>query len=470
LIRRPDSGGFPPYGPEKGKKQRNRETSQPRTTTTVPAAMALLIRQPPSASTPTDTASHGCHRDARRCPSCLALPPLLPRRWPAGWGRRSGSNRSSAIVMATLAAEEGQLERPRWAGETPLSRLVGALISFKPLYFLMKMAARELIISTAEKSNVPWRAMANEILESDVYKEMERIQNTSLVYPDYYLKPFHAYEEGNLSWLAAAEAEAATMAIAKRAVPDASIDEANRIVRGKWLHAIEQHIQQYSGNHAINDILDIGCSIGFSTRCLAGKYPSAKLTGLDLSPYFLSVAQFKENKKGFTSKPIIWIHANGEDTGLPPESFDLVSIAYVLHECPAQAITNIIKESFRLLRRGGTIAITDNSPKSKVLQVTPSSILSLELYLCIIQQKGQIPVEYLPSHVGGYLSGGRTDHHVEREMPPVLFTLMKCTEPFLDEYYLLDLENTMREAGFVNVTTVMTDPRHRTVTATVPAQ
>ena len=53
-------------------------------------------------------------------------------------------------------------------------------------------------------------------------------------------------------------------------------------------------------------------------------------------------------------------------------------------------------------------------------------------------------------------------------MSPVLFTLMRSTEPFLDEYYLNDLEATLREAGFVNVQTILTDPRHRTVTATVP--
>lgn len=45
---------------------------------------------------------------------------------------------------------------------------------------------------------------------------------------------------------------------------------------------------------------------------------------------------------------------------------------------------------------------------------------------------------------------------------------MKSTEPFLDEYYLTDLEATIKEAGFVNVQTILTDPRHRTVTATVP--
>nr|GEX05318.1 S-adenosyl-L-methionine-dependent methyltransferase [Tanacetum cinerariifolium] len=44
---------------------------------------------------------------------------------------------------------------------------------------------------------------------------------------------------------AAAEAEAATMSILKRAIPDATtVAEANEIVRGNWLNAVELHHQQ----------------------------------------------------------------------------------------------------------------------------------------------------------------------------------------------------------------------------------
>ncbi|VAI60517.1 unnamed protein product [Triticum turgidum subsp. durum] len=350
-----------------------------------------------------------------------------------GFGRhhkeisRGGRRRNAVVVAAVTGAapQEGSLERPAWSGETPVSRLVAALIAFKPLYSLMKLASREVIIRTAEKSNIPWREMTKKVLESDVYEVFERIRDPNIVYPDYYLSPFHAYDEGNLSQ-AAAEAEAATLSIAKRAIPEAtSIEEANKIVRGNWMNAIEEHHLKYSGeNCQINDILDIGCSVGVSTRYLAERFPSAKAVGLDLSPYFLAVAAQKEEQLS-RQNPIRWVHANGEATGLPPNSFDVVSLAYVhlqCHECPARAIIGLAKEAFRLLRPGGTIALTDNSPKSKVLQ----------------------------------------------ELSPVLFTLMKSTEPFLDEYYMLDLEEALGQAGFVNVCSVLTDPRHRTVTATVP--
>ena len=52
---------------------------------------------------------------------------------------------------------------------------------------------------------------------------------------------------------------------------------------------------------------------------------------------------------------------------------------------------------------------------------------------------------------------------VIQNLPPPIFTLMKSTEPWSDEYYAFDLEQAMRDAGFVDVITVETDPRHRTV-------
>ncbi|XP_057849818.1 uncharacterized protein LOC131060566 [Cryptomeria japonica] len=277
--------------------------------------------------------------------------------------------------------------------------------------------------STAEKNGIAWRDMAKEILASECYKEKDAVENPSVIYPEYYLKPFHAYTQGNLSWEAAAEVEAATMSVCRRAIPSAaSLEEATKVMRGNWLQAIEDHHNQNSGGLAVSDILDIGCSCGVSTRFLADKFPCANVTGLDLSPYFLAVAEYKEKLRPSRAKPIKWLHANGEETGLLSSTFDIISLAFVIHECPQYAIRGLLKEAYRLLRPGGTVALTDNSPKSKVIQ----------------------------------------------NLSPVLFTLMKSTEPHLDEYYLLDLEKAMQETGFVNVRSILTDPRHRTVTGSIP--
>ena len=44
----------------------------------------------------------------------------------------------------------------------------------------------------------------------------------------------------------------------------------------------------------LNDMLDGGCSAGVSTRWMAKEWPEATITGLDMSPYFLAVAEFEE--------------------------------------------------------------------------------------------------------------------------------------------------------------------------------
>ncbi|EEF26152.1 conserved hypothetical protein, partial [Ricinus communis] len=103
-----------------------------------------------------------------------------------GHGRRTKSRRADSVLVVKMAVayEEGKLERPKWAGETPLSRLVGTLLSIKPLSALLKLGARQVLISTAEKNDIPWREMRKEILESEVYKEIESVRNPLVVYPD----------------------------------------------------------------------------------------------------------------------------------------------------------------------------------------------------------------------------------------------------------------------------------------------
>jgi len=176
----------------------------------------------------------------------------------------------------------------------------------------------------------------------------------------------------------------------------------------------------------VKAIADVGCSVGVSTFYIAEAFPdTAIIDGMDLSPHFLAVAKHRQQEQLGTNPSlsrIRWLHTNVESTGLPSQIYDIATASFIFHELPQEPTKIIIAELFRLIQPGGVLAITDNNPMSAVIQ----------------------------------------------GLPPAIFTLMKSTEPWSDEYYVFDLESALRDAGFEDVCTVETDPRHRTVLAHKP--
>ena len=310
--------------------------------------------------------------------------------------------------------------KPDWAGENLLSQFVNLLIETKPIYKVMKRQARQVLIKTAEKKGVPWRKNYQQLEKSVAKEQLSQFTNPSVVYPDYYQVPFHAYDQGNLCWEAAFEAPSATLAMALRVWPQENLtwDKAQERLRGSF----HQVLGQYSPT-VVTDVLDIGCSIGHSTIALHryyGKRQNSKIrtVGLDLSPYMLAVAKTQDKEQEISE----WIHVSGEDTGFPDNSFDVVTLQFLLHELPRQATKDIFREALRILRPGGCLAVVDMDPSSPVIQ----------------------------------------------NLPPALFVLLKSTEPWSDDYYTFNVEAAMEEIGFEYKATVASDPRHRTIIGTKP--
>ena len=308
--------------------------------------------------------------------------------------------------------------KPDWAGDDLLSRFVNLLIKTKPIYHIMKRQARQVLIRTAEKNGIPWRKNYQELENSEVKELYNAIADSDLVYPEYYQVPFHAYDEGNLCWQAAFEAESATYSMGLRVwknEPDLTWQVAQERLRNSFYQVIEPYIIS-----PIQDILDLGCSVGISTLAIH-RYFSAKqeipinTIGLDLSPYMLAVAKKRDTQQEISQ----WIHGKAENTNFADNSFDLITLQFVLHELPRKATQEIFQEIFRILRPGGVIAIVDNNPASPIIQ----------------------------------------------NLPPVLFTLMKSTEPWSDDYYTFNIEQSLAETGFNYQTTVASDPRHRAIIA-----
>ncbi|HEY9640620.1 MAG TPA: class I SAM-dependent methyltransferase [Coleofasciculaceae cyanobacterium] len=312
------------------------------------------------------------------------------------------------------------------------SRLVNHILAIKPLANLAKHQARTMMIKRAESIGVYWRKEVEDLrsrnssaeFSPDWEQALKQIQNPQLNYPSYYVRSFHAYEQGNLSWDAAMEVEVAAHAVHAKIWQDAGA-QGDAMLRQSYHAVLQQSIAT-----SPQAILDIGCSVGMSTFALQALYPQAQLTGLDLSPYFLAIAQYRAQQKQaepssdlqpIDLQPIAWLHAAAEATGLPDASMDLVSAHLVFHELPQAAAIAILQEARRLLRPGGHLSIMDMNPQS-------------EIYA---------------------------------KMPPYILTLLKSTEPYLDEYFALNLEQAIYNAGFAQPITVCNSPRHRTLVAQV---
>jgi ubiquinone/menaquinone biosynthesis C-methylase UbiE len=299
------------------------------------------------------------------------------------------------------------------------------------VYGLLKIGAKQQIVATANSKGLNWQKHVADLTKKQPMLEgiKAEVEDTTLTYPSYYLKPFHAYETGNLGWLQAYEVELATYAVALRTFakidPSLGPQAAYQRLSGGAMDAVKSFMAANGiRTEEVRKIVDVGAGIGFSTRRLASTFPEATVTGLDLSPYFLALAEYYERErmaKEGGGKRLKFVHGLAEDMPKADEfqSVDLITLQYVIHECPQQATADFIAEASRRLKPNGVLMIVDNNPKSKTIQ----------------------------------------------GLPPALAILMKSTEPWSDEYYSMNVEATMEQFGFGNVTTTEIDHRHRCICA-----
>lgn len=177
----------------------------------------------------------------------------------------------------------------------------------------------------------------------DWQEQIASFQKLNLNYPLYYSSQnFHGVQNGYLNPVAAITYDLVT---ALATPPN------ENWIRCKLIATI---------NCQPKFILDLGCGTGSTTFMLKQAFPSAVVTGLDLSPYMLVVANFKANK---AQLDIQWLHGLGEKTSLSTDSLDLVTVCFLLHETPSAIAQLILQECFRLLKPGGQLLILDGNQK-----------------------------------------------------------------------------------------------------------
>jgi ubiquinone/menaquinone biosynthesis C-methylase UbiE len=282
---------------------------------------------------------------------------------------------------------------------------------------IAKESARGWFIKRAEDRGIAWSESVKgfESHQDELNEIYEKIVDSSLDYPDYYTKPFHGYDYGNLGWTAAHELEAATQSMCLGYYEGMTWEDAQELFRGAARTSINDYWQETrtEPGAAAQKLLDVGCSGGFSSNEMAKVFPEAKITGVDLSPYFLSVAKH-------TYPHLDFVHANAEDTKLPAESQDVAALNFILHELPLEASRAVLQEMHRVTAPGGVIAILDVDPRRLL------------------------------------------------ELPPFRRWAFQVTEPWCKdgEYYSLKLEEELESLGFTNVRLIGNDPVNKLVLAT----
>jgi ubiquinone/menaquinone biosynthesis C-methylase UbiE len=297
----------------------------------------------------------------------------------------------------------------------------GVELSWELMSGTLKQMARAWFVNRAERKGIPWSKMvkANQSPEiMSVLENMkEKYEDTEIIYPSYYTRPFHGYDDGNLNWLCAQEGEAASLSMCVGYWKDfESPLQAEQWVR----HNITDNMQAYLDSQNVDStkmekILDIGCSIGVSTEYLQSHFSASSTTiiGLDLSPYFISMAALRAQQQG-KDDIISYIHGNAENMHMIDDSsIDMITVNYVFHELPEDATREILEEIYKKLKPEGVLAIID-------------------------------------------LDGANLqDHLVISQFRKFAFEM---TEPHVYGYYGRDMVHQMSNTGFKDVSKVKNDP------------
>ena len=104
-------------------------------------------------------------------------------------------------------------------------------------------------------------------------------------------------------------------------------------------------------------VLDMGCGFGKCGFPIARHFEQAQVLGIDLSAPCLRLAARTAEQEGLRN--IRFEQADAAQVPCEDASFDLVTSTQLLHELPVEVITQVLAESYRLLKPGGLVAHLD---------------------------------------------------------------------------------------------------------------
>ncbi len=133
-------------------------------------------------------------------------------------------------------------------------------------------------------------------------------------------------------------------------------------------------------------VVDVGTGTGFVAAGLAGR--AAAVVGIDNSPAMLAVAA--DNLAALGAGNVTLAEGEVDSLGLPDDYADVAVANMVLHHAPDPA--GMLAEMARVVRPGGTIAITDEIEHS---------------YEWMRTEQADLWLGFTPEQVGGYFQRAR---------------------------------------------------------------
>ncbi|HRX57787.1 MAG TPA: class I SAM-dependent methyltransferase [Eubacteriales bacterium] len=109
-------------------------------------------------------------------------------------------------------------------------------------------------------------------------------------------------------------------------------------------------------------ILDVGCGSGALTIACAKRNPDAAVTGVDrwgkeYPGYGKAACEANAAAEGV--KNVVFQNGDAMKLDFPNESFDAVTSNYVYHNIPKHIQQQLLRETLRVLKKGGMFAIHD---------------------------------------------------------------------------------------------------------------
>ena len=169
-------------------------------------------------------------------------------------------------------------------------------------------------------------------------------------FPDYYLQNFHHQTDGYLS-----DHSAALYDLQVEILFNGTADPMRRRLIKPLLNGIET----FSGRPASSlRVLDIAAGTGRTLRQIRGALPQGHLVGLDLSSAYLRQANNWLSQLPGELPQLV--QGNAEAMPFADASMQAATCVFLLHELPAEARANVLREAFRVLEPGGVFVLADS--------------------------------------------------------------------------------------------------------------